>query len=98
MARKFFSSRTKTKKFTNHVFWNYKHEKKRSQTESMLFPLPFSSFRSVGSTYLYIVCIAGLKHFYLIFVRISENKAKKKLKRKSYGRNKNRSGFGNSFA
>ncbi|WP_230493481.1 DUF1661 domain-containing protein [Porphyromonas gingivalis] len=41
MARKFFSSRTKTKKITNHVFGNHKHEKKRSQTESMLFSLPF---------------------------------------------------------
>ncbi|ATR95361.1 hypothetical protein CS546_10315 [Porphyromonas gingivalis] len=71
-----------------------KNGRKRNQS----FSRYHSSFRSVGSTYLYIVCIAGLKHFYLIFVRISENKAKKKLKRKSYGRNKNRSGFGNSFA
>ncbi|ERJ87577.1 hypothetical protein HMPREF1989_00617 [Porphyromonas gingivalis F0566] len=41
LARKFFSSRTKTKKITNHVFGNHKHEKKRSQTESILFSLPF---------------------------------------------------------
>ncbi|WP_230623862.1 DUF1661 domain-containing protein [Porphyromonas gulae] len=78
--RKFFSSRAKTKKFTNHVFTNHKQEEKNSRNRDRRFSRYRFSFRSVVSTCLYMVHIAGLKHFYLIFVRISEKQSEEKAK------------------
>ncbi|WP_235318100.1 DUF1661 domain-containing protein [Porphyromonas gulae] len=42
--RKFFSSRAKTKKFTNHVFTNHKHKKKTVVTgiDAFLSTVPLS--------------------------------------------------------